>query len=232
MRWFTFAMLLLLALAGCDTGKFTGYNYGAGQFQQTADISGKVLNKFTGQGVAQATIQINNQRTVTDAAGNYRMLYVLTADDNLNRPAKIEISAENYLPTTTTSLIFPDSTMQLDFELAYGAPIIEAAVLPDLALCQAIVMDYQGIEDIESVSVHLSYVDNGGTVRQEIDLPMAFHGSASNLRAYYQTEVETTMDNLTVFRLFSVTATDRNGFTDSLSHVNDPRNPDQPLFPR
>ncbi len=176
-----------------------------------------------------ATIRINSQHAVTDQAGDYEMLYVLTGVDNLNRPAEIEINAENYLPTSTTSLIFPDSSLQLDFELEYGAPIIDSAAQPGTVPgnCAGL----PGHQRYRIGESFLSYVDNSGIIQQEIDVPLAFHRSASNLWAFYPAEVETTIGNLTVFRLFSVTVTDRSGFTDTLSHLNDTRNSDQPLFP-
>ena len=230
VRFFTTFLIVVLCIR-CDVEKYTGYNYDAQSFEQGVTIRGSVTNKFTGEGVGNAVLRINNQQTRTDGAGNYEMRYILTEDDNLNRPATITITAENYLPFNTSAIVFPEEEMQLNFELTYGAPIIEAAVLPQLELCQAIVLDYQGIGDIASVVAHFSYVNDAGSIQEEIDVPLQFHGSASNLRAYYQASVSPTMGNLVIFRLFSVTATDRSGFTHTITHLNDPRFPDQPLFP-
>ncbi|RMF60567.1 MAG: carboxypeptidase regulatory-like domain-containing protein, partial [Calditrichaeota bacterium] len=142
-------------------------------------IQGTVLNKFTGNSVENALVEINHQSTQTNSRGQFEMLYILTEDDNLNRPAPITVTAENYLPFTTSQVIFPLDTLYLTLEIEYGAPIIEAASLPEFQLCQVIVLDYQGVEDIQSVTVRLTYVDASGTPRNEIELPLLSHGQES-----------------------------------------------------
>lgn len=227
--------LIILAffflLSACDTQKYYSYNYDANEFSEIASFSGRVTDLFTGESVPYATVQIENQSVVADLGGNYRLDYVLSKDAKLSKQIDIVVSAQNYLPNIQTQSIFA-GVFPLDIELEYGAPIIEATVFYELSICQAIIFDYQGTVDIDSVTAHFQYYGENNTIIHEFDTTLVPVRTVSPNRAHYQIVVESVsplygqIDNHHIITVF-----DKNGFSDSEIHKNDPKHPDPLIFP-
>jgi hypothetical protein len=179
--------LVLLFLLSCDTDRFLGFKYSADKIPETAPVSGTVLNKFTDDPVAGARVEIGSQVTFTDSSGHFFLNYFLQADNQRDKPIPVEIIAKNYLPFKTSLIIYP-SENTLNVELEYGAPIIEAAVQKD-SICQAIILDYQGIPTLDSVSVtfHFWYP---GVKESEVQFPLQLKRMVGN-RGYYEVRFDT-----------------------------------------
>lgn len=156
-------LFFLVALAGmgiwlwrCDAGKFTGFNYDADRVADSARVSGTVSNLFTRQPVAQALVNIGELQTATDSLGRYNLDFPLSGDVNRNKQISVHVTKDKFYPFDTEIIIFPLNNL-LNVDLRYGAPIPRRAVLLD-TICQAIIFDYQGIADVDSVTALLRYV--------------------------------------------------------------------------
>ncbi len=228
-------LLCSALIIGCDTEKFLGYNYDAEKFTETAFVSGKVTNKFTDKPVKEATIQIGQQRSLTNDLGFFTMDYILTEDAKLNKEIPITVSAEDYHSLTSSRVITPDS-IEIDFRLEFAAPIIEATVNFQLTYCQAIIFDYQGINNIDTVFAHFQYVNSSTfLVVREFDAGLEQKQVVSENRGYYQTTVVPSViennDTLFLSPTYTITAKDKSGFSDVKVHTNNSFNPDTLLFP-
>jgi hypothetical protein len=233
-KWLLSTLTVILFFSGCDADRYLGYNYEADQFNKEARIIGKVSNLFTNEPVWKATVQINDFSTVTNLAGEYSLNYILSKDDEFNKEALIIVSAKNYHSDTTLTLIFEGQT-EKNFQLEYGAPIIEATVNYQLTYCQAIIFDYQGVDDIVSVYGHFRYLsDSSGYVALELDTTLTRKETVSANRSYYQVKVEPVIadgnDTLRLSPTHSITAIDKSGFSSVREHTNSVFNPDTLLF--
>lgn len=228
-------LMIIFLFPGCDTEKYWGYKYDAEELTKQTKVFGKVTNLFTNEPVWRATVQINDQFTTTNLNGEYFLNYLLSKDDEFNKEARVIVSAQNYHSTTVSTLIFEDQ-LELNVQLEYGAPIIEATVNYQLTYCQAIIFDYQGVDDIDSVYGHFRYIsDSSGFVAREIDTILTRKHIVSPNRAYYQVIVEPVIsegnDTLRLSPTHSITAIDKSDFTSLREHTNNILyNPDTLLF--
>lgn len=230
-RMLTSLLMIIFLLLSCDTEKYFSYNYDAREFSEIASFSGTVTNVFTGAKVPGAIIRIEDQNTVTDMQGFYRLDYVLSADAKLSKQIDIEVVAFNYLPYTQTQSIFPGD-FSLDVELEYGAPIIEETGCYDMTFCQAIVFDYQGANNIQTVSAHFQYIGENNLVTHEFDIELAQIRIVTPERAHYLAIVDPSSPIYgTLSRSYTVTAMDQEGFSHTILHKNDEKNPDPLIFP-
>lgn len=232
MKKLYFAVLsVFLISGGCDTQKYLGYNYEAENYVEIASFYGRVSNSFTGEYVPFATIRIEEQGARADERGNYRFNYRLSNDARLGKEVELVISAPNYFPHLEKKSVFP-GTFELNVSLGYAAPIIESTGCYDMTFCQAIVFDYQGVEDIDTVSAHFQYIGANNTVTYEFDAGLKRLRTVSPNRAHYQAAVEPVSPQYgTLNRWYTVTARDKSGYSHSLQHKNDEKNPDPLLFP-
>lgn len=228
--WFAVLSLLLLT-GGCNSEKYLGYNYEAENYLEIASFYGKVSNGFTGEDVPFASIRIEEQGATADARGNYRFNYRLSNDARLGKEVELVISAANYFPYVERKSVFPGA-FELNISLEYAAPIIEATGCYDMTFCQAIVFDYQGVNDIDTVTAHFQYLGANNTVTYEFDVGLKRLRTVSANRAHYQAIVNPVSPQYgTLNRWYTVTARDKSGYSHALQHKNDPRNPDSLLFP-
>jgi len=152
-----------LFLPHCE--KITGYNYDVNPLNNTVRVYGEVINTFSGQAVEDALVQIGIQTTSTDIYGEYQVQYILGAAEDRDQPVPVAISATNYETLNTSFIIYPEPT-RLDFQLVYAAPIIEQNSLllyrgldnEPQEICQAIIVDYQGVNDIKEVNASFYYI--------------------------------------------------------------------------
>lgn len=222
-------LLMFLVLTGCDSEKFLNFNYEAERLSKRARVSGVITNKFTGFGVAFARVQIDDQETMSDSAGGYQMEYILSADADQGREIPLRIEAENYHILEMRRVFYPEET-RLDVELEYGAPIVEAAVMVNARICQALVFDYQGMDNIATVTVRLHYRDDSNNIVQTRDVIMSYRGEEAPGLGRFQADVPADYPRRDGDFII-VTALDKDGFSDTLDHSNNLRNPDTFLFP-
>ena len=225
-----FFLLILLLYLSCDTDRYLGFDIEAQDLADTAIIAGNVINFYDGMPVYKAKVKIGILETLTDKNGNYQIPYILSDDENRNKPVSILISKENYFQFEDSTFIVP-SAMSLNFSLRYAAPIIMAIarrthpINQFQVVCQAKIRDYQGITNIDSVIAVLSYLDESDKVNL-YKSEMEFKGAISNIEAYYQTTVE--VSNLTPY--LWVLVNDNDSYSDSLFHSTRPAVPDVFLF--
>ena len=155
------SLLLLcpLLLWQCDTQKFIDFDYDARPLARTVEVAGIVSNVFTGEPVPSAQLSFEGQLTSTDENGEYDGHYLLSLDDNANRPVPIYITAEKYFPLDTSLIVFPVRN-QLNAQMTYAAPILLSGVLGSDRIATAIIFDYQGVDNIDSVFA-LGWYDRG-----------------------------------------------------------------------
>ncbi len=232
MKFYLCLIGLLLVLTGCDNDRFWGYNYTAQTLAKTLQIEGKVTDIFSGRGVAGASVTFDNSQTATDSLGNFLLQYILSADADQGRPVNFTVQAENYHTYHTDIVVFPGK-IELNVSLEYGAPIIEdQAIVVSEGVCQALIRDYQGQQNLVGVTVRLHYRNaQNGQIYKTADLEMAYRGDHAPNVYRYQAVIPNDYPVTQFGDLIKVTAKDADGFSDEVSHNSSPRNPDTLLFP-
>jgi hypothetical protein len=186
---------------------YWGYNYKAPVLVTITRIKGKILDHNRSRPVPAAIISVNGQKTMSDEDGNYLLNYIVPEDSEPNKleTGVISVSAPQYLPYNGTFQIFPFENIK-DIELEYAVPVVNNAV-SNGDTTQAIITDFQGVEDIEYVSVTYNLYESGEVIRVEYD--MDYKGTSDNFTAYYQ-HIIPIRDIGTWFR---ITAKDKEGNT-------------------
>lgn len=231
--------LPLLVLAACE--QYIGFDYEAESVEHTAKISGTVRNVFTDKRVGNALIQMGTQTTRSDNRGEYLIHYILRSDEERDKPVQVSISADNYLPFSDSFVLYPGDT-EFDPRLEYAAPIIqknalafESEISGDPALvCQAQILDYQGVDDINTVMATFSYAKEGEPGYKKIKIDMNSVQSISAIVAYYQCIVPTTLPDGWVFYPFTdyqIFAEDHEGYSHTIYDVLSDTLLFSPIFP-
>jgi len=182
-----FLFWILIFFLSCDSDRFLGFKYSADKLPTTAPVRGRVINKFTDDPVAEARVQIGSQVTFTDTTGQFFLNYFLQPDDQRNKPVPIRISATNYFTYNTSLVIYPTNNF-LEAKLEYAAPIVEAAIQKN-SICQAIILDYQGIQTLDSVSVTFHFWYNR-VKENTVQFPLQLKRIVGN-RGYYEVRFDT-----------------------------------------
>ncbi len=200
-------LLTLLFFIACEEN-FWGYNYNAPALINTTRIKGTITDQFTAEPVPAATIGINDQMTMSDENGIFLLNYLLPEDAEPNKleTGYITVSAPQYMSYSGILLIYPIENHK-DIELTYAVPIVKNAA-SDGDTTQAIIIDYQGVEDIDNVSVTFNQLKLGVVVRIEFD--MIFKGQSDDITAYFQ-HVRRDQDDIEISSWFRITAKDKNG---------------------
>ncbi len=225
-------VLYLFFLLGCDSDTYLGYNYDAERRAKTASFSGKIINKFTSLPVSSATISIDDQKGFTNLTGNYQISYVLSDDAEFGKMVPFTVTATNFFTFDTTIEVFP-GPLEFDFLLEYAAPIIENTVLvivENEAVCQAIVKDYQGADDIVSAIAQFNYIDSNGLIATRLNMTLDNIKTPAAMTNYYQGTPPDSIDGYALSGAYTLTVTDKNGFFDVFEHTFNPFNPDVLLF--
>jgi hypothetical protein len=225
MRKFPSILLLicLLGSASCDLEKLTGYKHDYNPIPESARIFGLVKDRHTFTPIPNALIMAGNQATYSDTSGNYLIYYYFSEDDDRNKPVTMKMKASNYSKIDTSLVIFPENEVNL-FSV-YAAPIILSHALVDSicdikicqAICQAIVFDNQGVNDIVRVYGKFSYR------RPNEKLP-SLHTETRLFRVkydttktgYYQASLPQSIEGFgNLMSIFTVQAEDRLAYADS-----------------
>jgi len=215
-RLFLFVPLLLIYL-NCDSDNFTGYKYESQQLLDTLPLSGIVVNTSTNSPVRDATVSINSFETATDENGNYLILYPYTLDDERDKPASIFVSAKKYFNFEVEKIIYPGET-RLNFSLIYGAPIIESSWRYG-NICEAIIFDYQGVDNITKVSgIFIYIIPQVSETEYEVTMNGVKIVSANS--ALYRCNFPNYIEGLgTVAEArHKITVSDKDGFSESMAY--------------
>jgi len=226
-------ILIFFLVLGCDSDKYLGYNYDAERLANTASFSGKITNKFTGLPVSSATISINDdQMGFTDIIGNYQLTYVLSEDAVFGKRVPFSVTATKFFTFDTTIKVFPGS-IELDFPLEYAAPMIESTVLvfvENEPVCQAIVSDYQGADDMVSAIARFNYIDSNDLIATRLNMALDNIKTPAAMTIYYQGKPPGSIDGYALSGAYTLTVTDKSGFFDVFEHTFNPFSPDTLLF--
>ncbi len=215
-----FLSILTIFYVSCDMEKFIDSNYDATPLPKTAKIYGTVFNIFDNIPVYDAQVMIDSQATSTDTSGSYYLDYNLGLDEVRDKPVPICITAPKYMEYNSTSIIYPIN--KIDFYIDYGAPIIQKIARDDI-FCQAIILDYQGYENIDSVVARFFYRPPGQPVPITImEFTMDSKESDSTNIGFFQCYVPLEIFYpvyLIINRSFYIIAYDKSGFIDSTSYA-------------
>jgi len=198
----------------CDSDKYLGYNYSAEKLDNRVIVAGQVRDFFTGQPVANTTVNFGGVITSTLADGSYQLVYLLQADEGFGRAVPVIFSRDKYFPLQSSLVIYPQDN-SLDARLVYAAPIIRSSTFQD-SVCTATVFDYQGVTDIDSVFAMVTYVDvdSGYTVPRTF--PMPLQSQLDDNTGVFQTVVKDSLDAGRLDRhRYRIFAIDKSNFTDA-----------------
>jgi len=228
---------ILFLLSSCDVDKYFGYSNEAEDLLTYARISGKVVNTYTGEPAGIIHVEAGRYETLTDYAGSFFINYILTTDDERNRPVLFRFTHEKYYPEEKYYVIDPLG-MEVKVAIRYAAPVIEkTALFPQQNsselegvrfVCQAIIKDYQGIHTVDFVEARFEAEDNGGNIHRE-SRRMSIVQTVSNREGYFQTEI-IIKPNEVLKNGYAVYARDNEGFEELLRRSKNPNQPDDPLF--
>lgn len=228
MKHFLLALSLLGLFSGCDWDKYFGYQNEAQALANHTEISGTVQNLFTGQPVKNALVRFGTQETLTDTGGFYNFNYILSDDEQRNKPTPFAVEKHNYYSHFGETKLLP-GTDEYNFDLVYAAPIIvdtKRRPMQEL-ICQAIIRDYQGIASLQSVDVIYIENDVQGNVADSVRQTMKMVKLVSTQEAYYQLKTEISARTAPYYY---VQVTDNEGYSDRLFHTTNPTYPDHLLF--
>ena len=221
----------IFSLYNCDSDKYFGYENTGQDLLNSTIFKGRITHFYTSRPVTNAIINIGSQETSTDTNGFYMLKYIFSDDELRNKPVKIYVHAADYYEDSLNVLVELVEN-EYNFQLKYAPPIILEAkrrfypptnMFQINFICQAIVKDYQGWEDIDSVFAFFKTPTN----QISYQIPMNFIKYVDIYTAYYQLNYHGDI-NLSV--QYSIIAKDKSGFNSSQNYVNDPNILDYLLF--
>lgn len=227
---------LLTLLSSCDADKFFSYNYDAAAVSEVIDIRGQLSNIFTNMPVKDATVSFGGQATLSDSSGAYLLKYFLGLDEQYNQDIPVRITHPKYHTFDSSMVIFPSGNI-LNARLVYAAPIILAGHIETDLTCpdpgniltctvtgSAVVFDYQGESDIDSVFIEGRYLDDFNrkvfTKSTQIYYVGAIDGRTARFEGQIPFYIPTSgaageSIGALISNLFFVRAVDKSGFRES-----------------
>lgn len=231
IKYFSISVLILCS---CDFDKYVGYDADAQKLLTTSPVQGKITHYYTNDPVSSAFIKVGLQETLTDINGDYSINYVLTDDEERNKPAHIHITAHNFYPESLTTIIEPLGNRH-NFQLKYAAPIILKAArritileigkewIKYQVICQAIVLDYQGAATISEAFARFYYNDSADTLYQPLSVKSMPSTSTAYLQGVY-------IGMLSFDLNYDINVQDDDGYSDMLERSNNRFQKDELLF--
>jgi len=227
--------LLIITSFSCDFDRYVGYDLEAQEFLETTLINGRVTNFYDdNKPVYNAKVKVGLLEVLSNINGDYQVNYVFTDDEARNKPIKISVEAHNYFPENDIILVEPISN-EHNFQLRYAAPRILNGIrrISILSIgeggniyrviCQAIVLDYQGVTNISEAHARFYYNDAADTLK----IPFLINSMPSTNLVYYQAVYE----GMIFFDLnYDIYVGDFDGFSDILQLANNPFQQDELLF--
>jgi len=234
-----FITLLSIVSEGCE--EFISSNTQSELHKTKITISGTINDIYNNTVVYGARINLGNDyQTFSDVDGRFSILYRLTTDDERNRPILLKITARNYLPFEQQIIIYP-MDYSLEVNLIYATPIVRESVFVlyqfdgfdiPLYVCQALIEDYQGYTDIDSVIAIFFYLHTDTQEIKRLTVPMTLIAPASSRAAYYEATAYPQLESVWEIRTnFDLQATDQSGYSTYIQDMVPPMTGDTPLFP-
>ena len=218
----------IFILLSCDYDRYFSYDTDAEELLKTTPVKGRIMHYYRNEPVSNALVQVGAQETLTDINGFYNIDYILTDNEERNKPVQIQVSAHNFYSESLSTLIEPLGNTY-NFSLKYAAPIINDAIRrfdpynKFLLICQAVITDYQGWQDIDSV---YAIFYNSASGEPSI-VPLQLVGYMGDYVSHYQA----TYQGETNFELrYSIIAIDKDNYSDQLDKANTAYETDNYLF--
>lgn len=229
-----FLFISIIFTISCDFDRYIGYDLDAQELLETTMITGRITNLYDDRPVYSAKIKLGLLETLTDINGNYRINYVYSSDEARNKPIQVSVEAHNYFFEHDTILVEPISN-EFNFQLRYAAPLILRVARRISILevgrewtkygiiCQTIVRDYQGIDNISEVYARFYYNEADDTLK----VPLLVKSIPSTITFHFQGVYE----GMIAFDLnYDICVCDFDGFSNKLELANNPFQQDTLLF--
>jgi hypothetical protein len=127
----------------------------------------------------------------------------------------------------------------MNISLTYASPIVKNSVLVlyqfshltyPLYVCQALIHDYQGFSDINSVKVTFYYKNSLSNEKLEITANMFRIENVSELSSHFQSTAYTQIHSLDLQQYVDITASDKLEYSCFQRHIVLPQTTDTLLF--
>jgi hypothetical protein len=160
-------------------------------------VSGKVIDSFRNLPIHRAEVDFGGQSSLTDYLGQFELPYRLTVDNERNKPVELTVISDNYFDYKQEIIIAPID-LTISVYMIYAAPMVKNSVLvphyfatqeEDLVVVQALVFDYQGADEIDSVRTTLYYRNERDDKLRTSIIPLRFVEKVSQEAAHYQAVV-------------------------------------------
>jgi len=233
---FTFTVILTLVSCVEFVSSQTDSN-----LQKTEILIAGTIRDILNQSVVNgATIQLGDDYQVfSDINGQFSIRYILTTDDERNKPLSVQITAPNYFPFTQELVIYPVD-YNLEISLIYAAPIIQESVLVlyqftdfdiPLFVCQILLKDYQGFSDVDSVRAIFYYLNNQTQEIRQLIAPMVYIAAASQNAAYFEATAYPELSAVWELRsYYDISAVDKSGYSTYIQDMIPAYSGDTPIF--
>ena len=230
---------VILTLLGCE--EFVSSQTNSNLQKTEINISGTVRNVFSQSVVYGATIKLGEDyQAYSDYNGQFSIRYVLTTDDERNKPVFLQISAPNYFSFQQELVIYP-LDYNLEISLIYAAPIIQESVLvpyqfPEsrdpIFVCQVLLIDYQGYSDVDSVKAIFHYLNDQTQEVRRLVSPMLYISAVSQNSAYFEaTAFPDISDIWKIQNYYEISAVDKSGYSTYIQDMIPARTGDTLIFP-
>ncbi len=230
-------IIALFILSSCNPDKYFGYSNEAEVLIESVKIKGQVVNLYNDEPAPIVHVSAGPYETLTDYTGAFFINYILTPDDERNRPVRFLFTHEKYYDEERRLVIDPLG-MEINVAMRYAAPIIkEAALFPNNDaselegrhyICQAIIMDYQGILTVGRVEVRYNIEDSAGNIRSAAT-PLTRVATVSDREGHFQAEISIGSTE-GIQNGYQIYAQDDEGFDDLYKTSKNPLQPDDPIF--
>jgi len=192
LYWLYFTLALLSVFIGCE--KYVGYSFESQPLANRTTIFGTVINYYTGEPVVSARVRVGIYEISTNIAGKFNVIYFTGKDEERDKPVFFSITAPDFYPYQEDIIIYPVQN-EINVELFYASPIINRHYIgwhqsgsgETYYVVQAEIIDYQGIETIDSTLVTFHITDGEQQIdiyRGDIDLI-----ESSDISAYFHISV-------------------------------------------
>jgi hypothetical protein len=236
---FVLIFTMILTLVSCE--EFVSSQTDSHLQKTEIIIAGTVRDIFSQAAVYGATIQLGEDYQVySDVKGQFLIQYLLTTDDERNKPLSLQISAPNYFPFDQELVIYP-MDYDLEISLVYAAPIIQESVLvlhqfiefrELLYVCQLLLTDYQGYSDVDSVKAIFYYLNNQTQEVRRLISPMVYIAAVSQNTAYFEaTAFPDISDIWELQKYYDISAVDKSGYSTYVQDMIPAMTGDTLIFP-
>jgi len=219
MKYLNVFIMLIIGVFhySCDLEKMSSYDYDTDLMTESVKIYGTITNRYTFEPVKDVVVSMQNQSTFTGADGKYLLYYHFTQDEDRNQPVALKIEEPNYNTIDTSIIVFPEN--EINVFLKYAAPEIKKICLIDtLGICQAIVHDYQGYNDIVFVEVNLAYRIPGNKYPSLYTRTRLTRVKTDSIQtSYYQVQAPLSLDEFgNLMNLYDAYTEDKNKHSDAM----------------